>query len=140
MTLYDYVAINDPHGAKLLIQSYGYPLPGNVEDEDVLAMCLNNLVAAEGDEALSDIIEMHPDGKLIIEKYSAKDMVRKEKSDKSGCGCGGKCGKQKAVSAAPVDTSQTQSSGWQLHQGNLFLIAATLILAVAIITTNKQSS
>lgn len=143
MIIYDYVAANDPWGSKSLLHSYGFPTGPDIDDGDNLAQALNDLHAEFGQEVMEKLIEMHPDYKLIVEAVSAKDIVSREKKS-GGCGCGGGCKHkgQAAVASKLAEQSQTSASnnGWQLHQGNLFLIAATLILAVAIIVTNKNNS
>ena len=48
VTIYDNVAQSDPYGSKALISSYGFVVPPNSDDPDVLAQALCDLVAEVG--------------------------------------------------------------------------------------------
>lgn len=140
MNIYDYVAMADPIGSKLLINSMGYSLPDNVDDPGELSQNLNDLVASEGDKALAAIVDIHPDKELILEKTSQQKMVKAETARTGGCGCGGKCKGESSVSQGYVADAQANqgASLMPLHQGNIMLIGAAFLLAVAIIVSNKK--
>lgn len=83
MEIYEYIALNDPQGAQRILQQFGYQVM-NVETATDLGQCLSDLVAQEGDEALTEIAAIHPDKELILEKFSGKPGSGKGNGD---CGC-----------------------------------------------------
>jgi len=136
--MYEYVALNNPQGALNLLNSYGL----RIRDQRNLGASLRKLVAQEGEPALRKIAELHPDKELLIDVYSNAD---------GGCGCGGNksmgkelmsdfLGADAVLSSANVNASANA----QIHsasessklgmQTNAFLIVATMIIALAIIT------
>lgn len=120
MNVYQYIAQNNPDVARSVCTQFGLEFT-NVSTVDDLAQCLETTVAQEGEPALRLIMEEHPDKDLILELFSGQ-------SGQSKCKCSGE------KKSASVDKYVAAAQGGnQTHQGNLFLIAATLILAVAII-------
>lgn len=123
MTIYDYIAINDPDFVRVICNKYGYSIQ-NVQTVDQLGVCLQQIVAEEGEGVFREIVDQHPDKDLILEMYASEAATAAPGEKK--CKCDGKGSKvQEYLQAA------SGSNG--LQQGNLFLIAAALILAVAII-------
>lgn len=139
--MYEYVAINNPQGALALLNSYGL----RIRDQRNLGASLRKLVAQEGEPALRKIAELHPDKELLMDVYSNADGG-------CGCGCGGNksmgkelmndfLGADAVLSSANVNASATNA---QIHsasessklgmQTNAFLIVATMMIALAIIT------
>jgi hypothetical protein len=138
--MYEYVAYNNPQGALNLLNSYGL----RIRDQRNLGASLRKLVAQEGEPALRKIAELHPDKELLMDVYSNAD---------GGCGCG--CGGNKSMGkelmsdflgadAVLSSANITSSANAQMHsasessklgmQTNAFLIVATMIIALAIIT------
>jgi hypothetical protein len=136
--MYEYVAYNNPQGALALLNSYGL----RIRDQRNLGASLRKLVAQEGEPALRKIAELHPDKELLMDVYSNAD---------GGCGCG--CGGKKSMGrelmsdflgADAVLSSANVNANAQIHsasessklgmQTNAFLIVATMIIALAIIT------
>ncbi len=85
MELYEYIALNDPQAAQEILRHFGYDII-NVETATDLAQCLNDLVAHEGDAALTEIAAIHPDKDLILEKFGSKQSSGKS-SGNGDCGC-----------------------------------------------------
>lgn len=128
--MYEYIAINNPHGAMSVLKSYGL----KIRDKRNLGSALRKLVAQEGEPALRRIADLHPDKELIMDVYSNAD---------GGCNCGcqnksmGQDLKYNFVGAdasTSVSNNQVSESTKLAMQTNAFLIVATIIIASAIIT------
>jgi len=126
MDIYTYVASSNPYQAKSILHKYGYSAVGVSTTED-LGVCLKKLVAREGEVALNDVLESHPDKGIIIEKFSVKD---EHKNCSGNCKCGEK-GYHNF--GGNTDTAKTSQSS---NQTSVFILAAALMLAAAIIVKN----
>lgn len=129
MDIYQYIAISRPDAANDLCRKFGYDV-ANANDEVGLANCLKQLVALEGEPALQELAILHPDKDLILEMFSQPMGLMQEKKS-SGCKC-----KEKTATAQYVEAAHASNANPQLQQGNLFLLGAILIVAVAIIAKN----
>ena len=135
--IYTYIAYSDPYGARALISSHGYALADDSDDPESLAQQLTELVADNGEPALIKLLKMHPDRDAILE-YCADQESAGGKDEKKGCGCD-KC-KEKLLENYIKPNNDNQShSIMSLHQGNIFLIAAALILGVAVIASSNKN-
>ena len=125
MTMYEYVAMSNPRGAKSLIESFGY----QVTNPRTMGANLRMLVSQEGESALKSIAQMHPDKELILEA----------------------CGVNKRESFMGVDglingTTQNNNKNQQdandstklAYQTNAMMIVVALIIASAIIVNQKK--
>jgi len=129
--IYEYVSANNPLEVKAIINKYGFSFTG-VETATDLGEMLKQVVGEVGISALKDVVAIHPDRDLILEDNGLSQL--QPSTAKGGCGCGG-CGKKSGKSIAEEYVNSVQhSSGLSLQQGNLFLISAALILAVAIVS------
>ena len=132
MNFYEYIAKTNPSGAKKVINEFGY----RVVDGRRMGENLRMLVAQEGEPALRAIAEMHPDKELLLEVFAPKD---------GDCGCKKKgesfMGADGVLSSAVLSNNQqqqAQSDSTKLAmQTNAMLIAATIIIASAIIVSKK---
>ena len=131
MNFYEYIAKTNPSGAKKVINEFGY----RVVDGRRMGENLRMLVAQEGEPALRAIAEMHPDKELLLEVFAPKD---------GDCGCKKKgesfLGADGVLSSAVLSNNQqqAQSDSTKLAmQTNAMLIAATIIIASAIIVSKK---
>lgn len=124
VNIYQYIAASNPEFVRVICGKYGYSLQ-NVQTTDDLGVCLEQVVAQEGEPAFREIVDEHPDKELILEMYASSPAQMQEKK----CKCQGeKTSKvDQYLNAATGSTSS-------LQQGNLFIVAAALILAVAIIS------
>lgn len=127
MTIYDYIANSNPSASSRIINSFGY----SVSDPNDMSSNLRYLVTQEGEPALKAILDAHPDKDVILEAFSAPEV-----EPKMSCNCKGRncsCGRGDFANASGSENGITQAS-MSAHQTNVFLFAAALILAVAIIT------
>ena len=127
MTIYEYIAANNPVQSERIIRRFGYESlrASNLGDN------LREVVAQEGEEAFLEVLELHPDRDLLVEVYAPKE-------EKESCGCTkGKCScrKNDYMNADGANNVAEDKSAAQISasQTNTFLMAAALILAVAII-------
>lgn len=127
MDIYQYIAYSDPYLAKDVCNRFGFET-NQARTEDDMADALKQLVSEHGREALAAIVDVHPDKEVILELTGSKNSLSKD------CGCKDK---------KPVKTAESYvhaaQNGFTLQQGNTFLIAAALILAVAIISSSNKS-
>lgn len=129
--LYQYVATSDPYAVRAICNKYGYSLANISPDDDAaLAACLQQVVMENGQSALLDIVAIHPDKDLILEANNVTTAAASGTAAKTPCGCQDK-EKSAMAQYLPADPSASNS---MTSQGNLFLLAAALILAVAIIS------
>jgi hypothetical protein len=134
ISIYQYIASNDPYSAKSICNKYGYSLK-DVQTANDLAVCLEQLVAVEGEAAFKDIVALHPDKDLIVDLYGTQ--VQAASAQKADGSCKGCSKKSDSTVQAYLQAAQ-QNSGHSLQQGNTFLFAGVLILAVALIATAKS--
>lgn len=127
MDIYTYIASSNPYQAKSILHKYGYSAK-DVRTEADLGKCLKSLVAYEGEDAFSDILESHPDKNVIIEKF----MIEKseEKNFSGGCGCG--CNKSKS-DANYSNFIGMENMSKSTKEVSTFILASALLLAAAII-------
>lgn len=132
MSIYTSVAAGNPAYARGVIAKYGYQAQGARSANDLAAL-LKQLVAREGEPALRDIAEGHPDRGLFLELYGQPKVEKylnasgdeSCKCHKCGCGRDREFHNFAGADAAPV-AIQAASQGTAL-------MAAALILAVAIL-------
>jgi len=128
MSVYQYVADNDPRGAEMIINSFGY----EVTDRRNLGQSLSELVSQVGEPALKKVMEYHPDRDIILE------LNVTEKSSECSCGSCKRAKNQEyymnaSGSEAPKDTKPDTLA----HQTNVILVVATLFIVTALIYKNK---
>lgn len=117
MTIYDYIARNNPVGAKRTIESFGYKVvnPKNMGDN------LRMLVAQEGEPALKSVVDLHPDKDLILEVYGEENKTQENFIGADGI-----------LQSAVLNNNQQQNdSNAKLAQQTNTLIVALSILVVA---------
>lgn len=141
MDLYGYIADNNPYMAKSICHKYGYKISG-VNTKSDLGVCLRQLVAKEGEPALKDIVDNHPDKQLILELETADGNYKNACGGHHGCNCG--CGggsKTKELTYSDfmnfIGEEKNQRKSYE-SQGNTFLLASAFLLGVAIISTNLK--
>jgi len=136
MNLYSYIAFNNPHAAKAICHKFGYRV-ANIKSKDDLAECLRSLVSQEGEPALKEILENHPDKEIILEVYGNNKPDHflgvdgtGSKNHSSSCSCGKNCHSKSNENYMNADASQNRLA----TQTNVIIFAAALFLAVAIIS------
>lgn len=124
MDIYTYIASSNPYQAKSILHKYGYSAR-DVKDEKDLGICLKKLVTYEGEDALVDILDSHPDKGVLIEKYVSEQKRTEYKNADGGCGCKNKDNEYKNFVGSESKSSKEVS---------IFILASALILALAIIS------
>lgn len=134
ITVYDYIAANDPTGTEAICNKYGYSLQ-NMRDSQDLAQCLAELVNEEGEPALTDILSIHPDREVLLQKFSGEQPTP---NGNNKCKCGNCSGK--GVTNQYIEQAhQTAGYGLSMLTSNpagLFIIGGVILLSLAIITKN----
>ena len=128
MSVYQYVAENDPKGAESIINSFGY----EITDRRNLGQSLAELVSQVGEPALLKVMEYHPDKDIILELNP---------NQKSECSCG-KCNTKannhdNYMNANGSEFTKETKSDTLAHQTNVILVVATLFIVTALIYKNK---
>jgi hypothetical protein len=126
MDIFSYVASANPYQAKAILHKWGYSAT-NVKNSEDLGVCLRKLVQSEGEDALLDIVDSHPDKGIIIERN-----VLSTKSDNQYKNCSGDCNCNRNRDYLSFDAQKDRPSS-VATQTNVFILSAALILAAAII-------
>jgi len=130
MDLFTYVASSNPYQAKAILHKYGYSIV-DAKDEKDLGICLKKLVAYEGEKALHDILESHPDKGVILEKFSSEKKSDSKNCDGGGCSCHS-C-RMKELQYMNFSGNQDNQNNRSVKEVGIFVISAALLLAAAII-------
>lgn len=133
LTLYEYVASNNPEQARAIANNYGYNIPAGANWMDI-AKCLNELVISDGAQPLHQILSIHPDREILSESFSFTGNSTPAAVTTDAAASAKKCSCEKNAVDKFLGINTT---GMHLQQGNLLLIGGILILAVAIIATHK---
>ena len=120
MDIFDYVAQSNPSSAMSVCRNYGYRLQGGREG---LSHGLRQLVSKEGESAMRDILNAHPDKELFIEVYGQRVPQYQPPIQQ---------GYFNAIGDGVT------SSDKLVNQTNIFLMASALLLATAIIVSAKR--
>jgi hypothetical protein len=128
MSVYQYVADNDPKGAELIINSFGY----EVTNRRNLGQSLQELVSEVGEPALRKVMEYHPDKEIILE-LNGDDK-------KSECGCGN-CKKTRTqehyMNFSGNETQKENKPDILAHQTNMIVVVATIFIVGALMLKNN---
>ena len=131
-TVYDYIAKNNPQGAKSFCEAFGY----QVTNPRSMSQNLKTLVNNEGEDALLSLMEMHPDKDFILEIFS-KPIEKEEK--KSDCGCRNMGTPHLLEHFINASGRKDSSEATALATNtNTIIFASALVLAVAIIFKNDK--
>ena len=139
MNTYTYIAESNPSMAKAICHKYGYKIQG-VQTKKDLGVCLEQLVAKEGEPALYDVINNHPDKDLILEMYpkesklGADGIVAVSTGGGCRCGCVGTCQNRNRYSEYMnfIGEESVRASSVN-NQTNAFIMASALLLGAAIL-------
>lgn len=131
MDVYHYLAHHNPYAAKAICNKFGYRTT-NINSKSDLGDALKQVVSAEGEAALREVVTNHPDRELIVEMYIPQSSEVYKSADGTmdiakPCGCPKTDNKDHYLAASGFKSSS---------ESNTFLMAAALILAVAIISKN----
>lgn len=141
MNIYTYVANSNPSMAKAICHKYGYKISG-VQSKDDLGLCLEQLVAKEGETALIDIVNNHPDKDLIVEiTEKNKPVVQENTMQLVGSSNYQSLQQQRQYAdfmnfmGEDIKTKESHSVTNNIAaQTNTFLLASAFLLGVAIIS------
>ena len=131
--MYDYIASNNTEGAVALCNKYGYnPNPSDIQE---ISESLKSIVADNGEEGLNSIIDIHPEKEIFVH------FIKVRPAGTCGDGCTGSFYKdaQRMLQSYPTLGADGTQSSMQpanlgiISQTNIFIIAAALLLAVAVI-------
>lgn len=126
MRMYEYVARSNPRGAKALIESFGY----RVTNPKTMGANLQLLVAKEGEDALREIANLHPDKELILDFYGSKR--------ESFMGVDGLVSKEQAKPSSQEPSKDSNESMKLAYQTNAMMLVVAVIIASAIIVNQRK--
>ncbi len=118
--VYDYIAQSNPALATRVLSDFNYVRTKNSQG---LGNDLRVLVSKEGEPALEAIMQIHPDKEIIIDLFSPTKPKAKKCTTCASNAYSNASGPSGGVSGANALSAQ----------GNTFILAAALMLAVAII-------
>ena len=142
MNIYYYIAQHNPDACLRFCHNYGY-MNREINSIEELSAIMEQVVAAEGEEAFTELLKLHPDKGVIMETFSGRKLALGYDGSldampmnyiaphRKGCDCNNCYNKEKSFSAD--GSSNTKLLGTS-SQTNAFIIAAALLLSVAIIT------
>ena len=127
MTIYEYIARNNPSGAKRVIESFGYVVTQPKKMGDNLRM----LVAQEGEPALKAVVDLHPDKDLIIEVFGNNQGSRAVGDNFFGA--------DGLLQSAVLSNNQQQndSNNKMVLQTNTLIVALSLLVVAGLIFKNR---
>lgn len=133
MNIYQYTAINNPNGAREVVESYGLRA-----DRKNLSKQLALVVAKNGEEALSKVASVHPDLPLFQKQIDTfKEKYKKEfesKEDKSNFS--NMDGQMIKHEITRLNDSMSNASGDKEGSHKLLIIGGILVIGLAIIFKN----
>lgn len=144
MNLYTYVAANNPYFVKSLAHKYGHEL----KKDPNLSFVLEQLVALHGEQALTEIINVHPDKELFKDFYTTKEEETKVNASgdtkpkcNCGCGCGCRNRNQEYLNMSGSYQEHMNLTGSEMYaknkqivsNTNLMVFAGAIVIAFAIL-------
>jgi hypothetical protein len=132
MNIYQYTAINNPNGARQVVESYGIRA-----DRKLLPKQLAFVVAKNGEEALSKVASIHPDLPLFQKQIDGfKDKYKKDSEEKSNfSNANGQQIKDEIKSLKDSVTAPKEDNGKGKYE--LLIIGGIIVLGLAIVFRNK---
>jgi hypothetical protein len=127
MTIYEYIARNNPTGAKRVIESFGYVVTQPKKMGDNLRM----LVAQEGEPALKAVVDLHPDKDLILEVFGNSQGFKGTGDNFFGA--------DGLLQSAVLNNNQQQndSNNKMVLQTNTLIVALSLLVVAGLILKNR---
>jgi len=133
MSIYKYIADNNPDGCIAILYKYGY-MNNPINSTDDLAYVCQVMVASEGENSLNDLLKIHPDRNLIIEDYNNNSNISVPKEN---CNCKkDKNNEDSKMVGTDGSTSVSNNTGI-VTQTNTFILLGAVLVAVAILTASK---
>ena len=134
MSVYQYVADNDPRGTQQLIESFGY----EITDRRNLGRSLSELVSSIGEPALKKVMDIHPDKDIILE-YNVSLSPSKSSCGCSSCKAKGHHDNYMNMSGddnfanTGINQPRTNNAHLIANQTNVILVVATIFIVSALI-------
>lgn len=122
MDVYSYVASSNPQKSRDIINSFGYKV-NNPKD---MGGNLRTLVASEGESALKEVLNNHPDKDVILEMFQKKSEPCKVCQERERF--------QNYLNASGFDVSDAKKTE---NNFSLVFMSGIMLLAFAIISTKK---
>jgi hypothetical protein len=125
MNVYYYIADSNSDAANKVCNKYGYH---QIQSIDELAYCLQEIVANEGEGALKEIMELHPDKDVVLELFEKKSEIvptTDMEQPKKDCSC-----------MLNADGTSQGNQGIA-SQTNLMILVAAMIVSISIISMKK---
>ena len=132
MNIYQYTALNNPNGARQVVESYSIRA-----DRKLLPKQLAFIVAKHGDEALSKVASIHPDLSLFQKQIDGfKEKYKKESEEKSDfSNANGQQIKDEIKSLKDSVNTPKEDNGKGKYE--LLIIGGIIVLGLAIVFRNK---
>lgn len=111
--VYEYIAENSPVESSLLISKYGYDMS---QTDQSLGDSLAQLVDAEGETALKDVMSLHPDKDIILSLFAGKKNIDKK------------------VKTTISELLKPTSKDSAVKDSHIFIFCGALLIAAAIIS------
>jgi len=136
MTVYQYIAENNPDAAYGLCKQYGYY---DINDFPQLAQCLEVIVGQHGEEGLSKVMELHPDKDTLLELFKKKqdDIIEVKMPETHEPPT--VIYQQPPVQDTPQHKNANGSGSILVNQTNLFILGGAVLITFAIIISRNQS-
>jgi hypothetical protein len=130
MNVFNYIAQTNPEGVKAVCRKYGYKLQRNAR----LGECVKYVVAKEGEPALEDFMNLHPDKEYFVD-MGAKTVAPPSVKEKCTCrSCQDSDVTIKSYGAdGSVDTASTQTAlTMNFMVGAMVVLMAGTVMALVL--------
>jgi len=132
MSVYKYIAELNSNQANDLCNQQGLP---DASDSDELASNLVAIVAQNGESALKNIMELHPDKDLILEMFRCSSCESKQQAQTPQIDAGITEVQPLAVRQLQSEDSYLNASGSGIAKNtNTIILVSALVIALAIIS------
>lgn len=129
VNIYAYMAASNPYFAKALAHKYGYEF----DKDQKLDSVLQQLVSYEGEPALMEIIENHPDKELFMEYYEKKFAKKEEKQTQA---VSPELATYMNFTGQIEAAKQTAENRKLTQETSLMVLAGAVLIAFAIMSKN----
>jgi len=129
VNIYTYVAASNPYFAKALAHKYGYEF----DKDQKLDSVLQQLVSYEGEPALMEIVDNHPDKELFLDYFKKKyaDELGGEKSKNTSTN---EMAAYMNFTGQLAAAQQVADNKRLTSETSLMVLAGAILIAFAIIT------
>jgi hypothetical protein len=125
MNVYQYIANNNPDAAYEVCKSYGYH---DINTLDDLSQSLEICVANNGQDALKNIMELHPDKDALVELFSVKNINQQPLQEVL---------LKEAIMPMPPSVKNADGEGSLVNKTNLYILGGAALIAFTILLSKK---